>query len=456
MKKVLCILMVVTGVFAFVGITGAQTTCDDKCNNTDCCAQTGYPNECDISNVGCAKINVQGCKSCSKCTLQNVPCPQTIPGDQGTYSVTEACPFDYDDDQYPANLLKPGSTYEYCPSQEIKADGKGIEARNCKFIIDICECPDACEIRKGEKVGIQMEILTTGVFWADNFDVTGKAIDTVPFKMYPLSGGDPCKVAPFKEDKFTSVKYYEGLTKKTTASGRVGYTPVNQGQPAAGCFVGNVPSGKRVKVLQSEISGDYVLKDADVDNKLCVWMIDIPPMRLDGTAKPGDKITVVVRLLWNRDQDLLCLDCTVPDICECKREVGIVCCDTKATNEGCMFFPYVLQGLQESSGWVSGVAVSAVGLTALPADAYCELTLQDQKGVTATWTNKALGSGLVWAFVLDNIMANFGKTLEPGACSLTVKSNYPIDGYTFMNANMQFGTGTMPRGCGTRCAPNSN
>jgi hypothetical protein len=447
--------MVVTGVF--VGLAGAagardtDPTPDDKCKNLDCI----YPNECDIADLGCANA-ITGCKSCNKCTLQNIPCPQTIPGPQGSYSVTDSCPFDYDDDQYPTDLVNPGSTYEYCPNQkEIGAAGKGIAARNCKFIIDICECPDACEIRKGEKVGIQMEILTAGVFWADNFEVTGKAIDTISFKMYPLSS-DACKTSPFKEDKFSSVKYYEKLTSKTTASGRVGYTPVSQGQPAEGCFAGNVPAGKRVQVLQSEISGDYTLEDEDVKNKLCVWMIDIPPMRLDGTAKAGDKIKVRVRLLWNRDQDLLCLDCTVPDICECVVEVGIVCCNVKTSSEGCVFFPYVLQGLQESSGWVSGVAISAVGLTALPADAYCTLTLQDQKGNTVTWTNKALGNSLVWSFVLDNIMDNFGAKLEPGATSLTVKSNYPIDGYTFMNANFGFGTGAMARGCGTKCAPNSN
>lgn len=450
MKKVLCILMVVAGVFAFAGLAGAQTTDAtpaDKCNLLDCTTQTGYPNECDISNSGCA-TKTQGCLNCNKCTLQNVPCPQISTGIQGAVSITESCPFDYDD------------AYGYCTSNqgntEFDMSGNGIAARNCKFIINICECPAACEIGLNERIGIQMQILTPGVFWADNSAVDGKDISAVSFEMYPPAT-NTCTAPKNFPKKFNEVKYYQSLNTRSTGSGRVVYEPVNEGVPAAGCFAGNVPAGNRVQILQSETSGDYKIVADDLVGNKCLWVIDIPAMRLDGTAKAGDKISVRVRLLWNREEDqLLCRGCIAADICECVREVGIVCCDTKATNEGCMFFPYVLQGLQESSGWVSGVAVSAVGLTALPADAYCELTLQDQKGVTATWTNKALGSGLVWAFVLDNIMANFGKTLEPGACSLTVKSNYPIDGYTFMNANMQFGTGTMPRGCGTRCAPNSN
>jgi hypothetical protein len=38
-----------------------------------------------------------GCNTCMKCALQNVPCPSTIIGEQGSVSVTEVCPFDYDD-----------------------------------------------------------------------------------------------------------------------------------------------------------------------------------------------------------------------------------------------------------------------------------------------------------------------------------------------------------------------
>lgn len=448
MKKVLCILMAVTGVFVFVGLAGAQTTCDDKCNNTDCCAQTGYPNECDISTTGCT-TKTQGCLNCNKCSLQNVPCPEVISGvGQGADTSTESCPFDYDD------------SYGYCTSNEGNTEfdmsRNGIAARNCRFIINICECPAACEIGLNERIGIQMQILTPGVFWADNSAVDGKATDAVSFEMYPPTT-NTCNVTRTFPKKFKEVKYYESLNTRSTGSGRVVYEPVSEGVPAANCFAGNVQPGNRVQVLQSETSGDYKIVADDLVGNKCLWVIDIPAMRLDNTATRGDVIKVRVRLLWNREEDqLLCRGCIAADICECVREVGIVCCSAKSTETGCMFFPYVLQGLQESSGWVSGVAVSAVGLTALPDKPYCKLTLQDQEGNTATWTNEALNRNLVWAFVLDNIMANFDKTLAPGACSLKVESNYPIDGYTFMNANLQFGTGTMPRGCGTRCAPNSN
>jgi hypothetical protein len=313
-----------------------------------------------------------------------------------------------------------------------------------------------------------MEILTQGVFWAEDpkayntegeraiwFAAYGPNNSTVTIceslkgKEFPV---DPAK----DKHHIDNVKYYERLNTRTTPSGRVVYEPINEGTPADGCFAGNIESGNRVQVLQSEAVGDYSLTQLDVDSRLCMWVIDIPAMRLDGTSRSGDIIKVKVRLLWNREKDLLCEHCIAADICECVVEVGIVCCNVKTSSEGCVFFPYVLQGFKEINGWQSGVAISAVGLTALPADAYCTLILQDQKGNTATWTNKALGNSLVWSFPLDDIIANFDKKLEPGATSLTVKSNYPIDGYTFMNANFGFGTGAMARGCGTKCAPNSN
>jgi hypothetical protein len=182
-----------------------------------------------------------------------------------------------------------------------------------------------------------------------------------------------------------------------------------------------------------------------------LW-IDIPAMRLDGTAKAGDAIQVRTTLLWGRAVSGLCADCGPPILCECVRTVGIVCCNEQSSDSGCVFFPYVLQGLESSSGWVTGIAVSARG-TRLPADAYCELTLKDSEGTVATYKKTDMGSKLVWAFVLEREMRNFNKTQAAGAVSLEVKSNYRIDGYAFMNANMTFGAGEMGRACGTACNP---
>jgi len=362
--------------------------------------------------------------------------------------------------------------YGYCNSTEGNVEfdklGNPIPKRNCKFVINICECPAACEIKKGEKVGIQMEILTPGVFWVNN----GQDINTVSFSMYNANIQEACGDVNPINGTFKDIKYYESFNRVTNVSNHVGYQPVNERKLLAGPWplLTNVPAGvngNRVQALQSEISGDYMLQDPEVVAKRCLWVIDIPPMILDSTATRGATIQVKVRLLWNREQDdMLCKGCVAADICECVRDVGIVCCDVKANNTGCLFFPYVLQGLKDlpedqSGGWVSGVAISAVPVNAattlaLPEGAYCKLTLRDTDGNTATWQNNDLGKGLVWAFVLDTILPKFSKALKPGACSLLVETNYPIDGYTFMNANMQFGAGTLPRGCYGAIAPGSN
>ncbi|OQX01324.1 MAG: hypothetical protein BWK80_60185, partial [Desulfobacteraceae bacterium IS3] len=231
--------------------------------------------------------------------------------------------------------------------------------------------------------------------------------------------------------------------------------PLGDGSTYAGvannaqdCFLA-VPPANQVKVIESQIATDYQVTAADAGK--CMFAIDIPAMRLDATAVPGSKIQVRITLLWERVLDGLCPDCNPPIFCEMVQEVAVVCCDSADT--GCIFFPYVLQGLESTSGWVTGIAISARLATKLPADAYCKLTAKDADGNIATYKKTFTGNTLVWAFVMDREMKNFDKTLTPGAISLQVDSNYRIDGYAFMNAAMEFGAGEMPRACEASCNP---
>jgi hypothetical protein len=384
-----------------------------------------------------------GCNTCMKCALQNVPCPSTIIGEQGSVSVTEVCPFDYDD------------LYGYCPNQdEIDADGDGIAKRKCRLVFNVCDCPDSCNLIPGEKVGVQMTIQTTGVYWAeDSKAYDGNGNRTIWFQNYKILG-EACTPPndTVMAKNFGRIKYYRNVVEKVNDKGKTERTLGAEGTPAADCFAGAIPSASKVQVLESDRVYDYqITKD---DDGLCQFWIDIPAMRLDGTeAKAGDVIKVRVSLLTNRTYSGICSACDQPNICECVISVGVVCCSSKASTSGCFFFPYVLQGLQESQSWVSGVAISAL-VTKLPADAWCKLTLKDQLGNIATYTKRDLGNKLVWSFVLDDIMDLFdNKNMEPGATSLKVESNYRMDGYTFMNANFGFGTGAMPRACGEACNP---
>jgi hypothetical protein len=395
------------------------------------------------------------CLNCTKCPVKNVPCPKTTTtvGDQGSVStsITPTCPFDYDNG---VNNTITGD-YGYCTP--------AASTTNCKVILNICSCPDACNTNVGTKIGIQMEILTPGVYWAYDPKAYDSDNDyaTVWFENYAPNSTTYCG-GKTQSKNFGRIRYYLSSTQTFNPKGKYvrnakderspvgdGSTYYGQTNTAGDCFT-TIPATNQVKVIESDIATDYIVTAADAAK--CMFWIDVPAMRIDGTAKAGDAIQVRITLLWNRTVDSLCQDCSAPILCECIRTVGIVCCDEASSSSGCVFFPYVLQGLESTSGWVTGIAISA-RVDKMPADAYCELTLRDSEGTTATYKKTDMGSKLVWAFVLDREMKNFNKTLAAGAVSLEVKSNYRIDGYAFMNANMAFGAGEMARACGTACNP---
>jgi hypothetical protein len=452
-KKVVGLLTAAIVVFAFaVSVQCAETNWPEPTNAGSYPYTTRQPGASENpDNI----FQLNECQNC-KCPVKNVPCPQTttIVGEQGstTTQVSPTCPFDYDDN------------YGY-----VAASGTGMGAdRNCRVLFNVCYCPESCATDVGTKIGIQMTILTPGVYWAKDpnayDDVRGW--NTVWFDNYAHTG----LCTPTDQPKnFGQIKYYQTLEEKFNEKGKFIRIPRNEGTPAGDgstamgaadtsgdCFT-SIPAVNKVKVIESEIDTDYVITAADA--KRCNFWIDIPAMRLDGTAKQGDAIQVRITMLWNRVVTGLCEDCNPPILCECIRTVGVVCPDKPVvdTEKGCVFFPYVFQGLDAgAASWQSGIAVSALNRDVLPANAYCELTVKDQEGNIATYKNTAMGNKLVWAFVLDQIIDNFtnASKLVPGAVSLEIKSNYRMDGYSFMMADMDgsyFGAGAMARGCEGCC-----
>jgi hypothetical protein len=399
-------------------------------------------------------FQLNACENCQKCPDRNVPCPQvqTSEGVQGAVitTVTDACPFDYDGTMF-GDL-----SYGY-------ATPPG-ENQNCRVVLNACQCPESCELDPGTQIGIQMTILTPGVYWAADPNIADTGVPTVSFQNFPLNS-NYCGTDETKN--FGEIRYYQAYSatevtrEDYNTKGKIVRSFGPPATPVGGCLSGNVSGAARAKVLESYMSpngvGDYTVTADDVGR--CKFWIDIPAMRLDGTAKKGDPIQVRVTLLWNRVVDSLCSECDVAIMCECIRTVGIVCPDTQAvdTEKGCIFFPYVFQGLDAgAASWQSGIAVSALNRDVLPANAYCELTVKDQEGNIATYKNTAMGNKLVWAFVLDQIIDNFtnASKLVPGAVSLEIKSNYRMDGYSFMMADMDgsyFGAGAMARGCEGCC-----
>lgn len=434
------------------------------------------------------------CTNC-KCPLGNIPCPGITEGPQGTIQTDALYPFDFDGEAWEEVDANGFGSYGYCagfnagnnPFTAAVADNA---ERDCKFIFDVCACPDSCEIKPGTKVGVQMIIdvdgnlatVDDGVYFADpdldriRFDIFPDRVNGTQLQQnlpcqktgglpnvkamrtgnlyYDVFGNPTPYVANADPDRtvqevrsFKSIVYYRSYTESNNAKGLYEITFSQPGTPLAGPLNTSVPANNRVVALQSQLDGDYMFTNTDTEG-YCVLWIDIPALRIDPSkagALKGKTIKVRVRLLFNREPTGICTECDPPDLCECIVEVAIVCCGEKS-GEGCLFFPYVLQGI-EDSGWVSGVAISA--REDLPATPSVTLTLMDSQGNKASYTNT--NPDPIWTFMVDGLLPDLNGTLTPGAATLEVQSNYVIDGYSFVTDG-NFGAGTNPRGC-TDCCP---
>ncbi len=467
MKKVLGMLTAVISIFAFTLTVGAEEA-ENRTTEPEAIKH-----------------------ECPKCPLGEVKCPgkTAVAGVQGTMSTynNPSSPFDYDGnpaiaDGYGSYGYEAGFNYANDPE------------RNCKFLFDVCSCGKACDVKAGERIGIQMLIRTPGVYFADPsntilfdmyenwsnpvcntnadaqpthnlmqpaniyYDANGNVVSGVP-------GEGEVAVTQQKIRSFNNITYYTGFDERDytlhegTADEKLlfetTFLPANVGTPLGGEKIGTVLPPNRVIALQSDEDTDYMItqQDATEATGQCRLWIDIPAMRVDPTvAQPGAIIQVTVRLLFNREIEGICTACDPPDVCDVTIDVGMVCDgqDNVVPNaEHCMFFPMVLQN---SSGWQTGIAISA--REALPDDAQVTLELYDTKSEdAATYTKTFTGKGRVWSFVLDNILNEFDKPVEGGFASLRVISNYSMDGYQFLNAGGTFGAGSNARGCDGECCP---
>lgn len=448
MKKVLGMAVAMAAIFAFTANVGAQ----------------------DVVGSNIADITEAGCIKCTKDTIGNVPTPATTPGTAGQNAtgptIDEICPFDYDDmdpaSQFNGVDAATGNRWGYCPGTavstvemgpEYDANGDPITQRNSRFILNVCECPEACNLDVGTKIGVQMTIVTPNVYWAEDpkayGDVNGQTERTIRFNNYQWNPRTTACNAPdsdLDEKNFGIVKYYRSMGQQEVRDGQIVRTPLGEGTPLAGCSNQRVPVANQVQVIQSELATDYAVQRLDANE--CWFWIDIPAMRLDTNieSQKGDAVQVRVSLLWNRELDGICPGCEPAVICECIRTVAYIGCNEIGTDSGCLFFPYLTYGMDE---WVTGVGISAVGMDSLPEGAALEMTLRDEDGKSITATIPVASSQLVWASgQLESLVADhFAQTPKNNSVvSLQVKANYRIDGFSFiMSPTLGVGAGQLPR-----------
>ncbi len=448
---------------------------------------TGVAFSQDTTN--CANIGEGACIGCNKCTVGNIPCDVEVIDQQGeTQDVTTYLdPFDFD-----GNGWKTGGfgAYGYCKkASPVAFNYAENNLRDCKFLFDVCECPDSCEIVPGTYIGIQMIVdvdgdYTTddGVYFADPtlntiyFDIkesnsllcTRNAQDDTPTytemgegEVYYDAAGNRIAykkdAATIKEEvrNFGTIDYYKTVAlERTTKDSKelCEITLSDKRTPLAGQLASPIAEGNKARALESQIKSDYMFNEIDGSGGHCWLWIDIPAIRIDPSktdALKGKQIKVKVRILFNREIESICERCEPPNYCECELTVATICCG-ETSGSGCLFFPYLVQNIEDSTGWAAGVAITA--REALPANAYAKLTLIDSAGNTATYTNNSVSR--IWTFMMDDIISNFtGATIVPGAASLQVDTNYNVHGYSFLTDG-KFGAGTLATGCATgKCCP---
>jgi hypothetical protein len=416
--------------------------------------------------------------TCDGTPADRVECPGPDTQDKDKCTA----PFDYDGPFAGGNLF-PTDFGSYCPVDQ----GKGAAAtRNRRILMDICECPHNCNLDVGTDIGIQISILTPGVYWAkDDKGPGGKSSswdeangwNTVWFDIVGKPVNAACAENFEKRRSFGKILYYRGITTAYNSKGKIQRAttgaPIGDLTQANGDELGYIncpiPNPDYVQVIESTIETDYTITTGDTSEGECLFWIDLPAMRVNKNpqagvvATSGEDIQVRVTLLWDREYDGVCPACNPPNMCEVVRTVGIVCCEeVKDEDSGCLFFPYVFQGMNngDDQSWMSGFAISALNRgpdNPMPADAWCKLTVQDTGGRTATYTKDA-GLSYVWRFTLDQYIDDFtvleGGELPGGAVSLKIESNYLMDGYTLMMGEIggsYFSGGAMARGCDGCC-----
>ena len=325
-------------------------------------------------------VMAAGESDCTQCKGYNIP-NITCPLEQGQ----TMCAFDYDDPA-PGNCPTPTSVYQ------ISNLGRAV--------FDLCSCPTACKIIEGNILGVQIEILTPGVYFAydpninPDVNVNGAlgahdGTDTLRFSLFPKAKLESACAANNFDRYFTDLKYYNAngalVSRLSSSCGTV---------PAA-------PLDMRAKKLIVDKPGGYRVNATDVRAKDCQMWIDMPRMIFSeaefSAAKAGSEVKVrisafteapngespvdtsnnidtlnslnviddpatpAVEVLsvdneWLLFAKYLCPDCVTP--CGCDFVVAKLCCETGPYG---LLFPYFAPDTDDSYFW-NGIVVSNMSM----------------------------------------------------------------------------------------------
>lgn len=237
--------------------------------------------------------SLEPCPNCPKYQLWHIPanCDEQL--DQGEVSAALS-PFDWD------------ATYGYC-EQPLAGGGylgypgtQDIDVVNNKLIINICCCEDACEFQQGWVVGVELEILTSGVYWANDANVldfasTANGLDpeattcyqgdySLMFSRWNKGTGSSLHTQPCSQDTQRDAN--------VTNDGTFKISYYN----ASRTWVNGPSLNNYAKIIRTPTPYDgYEITATDVTNNLCDFWIDVPAMQIAANQVPASGTTVQVQ-----------------------------------------------------------------------------------------------------------------------------------------------------------------
>jgi len=247
---------------------------------------------------------VANCSPCNKCSTWHIPGNGCTTLAQGQNAVVNV--FDWD------------ATYGYCEQQTTAffnyPGTRNVALRNCRLVFDICTCPEACSLEEGWVLGVQMEILTPGVYFANDPDVPAFNGGTAPPWDNINAANSYCYSPNTYQLRFRRIAKTQSTVPCTLtdflATGRTTYdtmkvayyqntTQANAGNAITWAQGGPGATGQNLaKVIRTPTPYDgWELMEADVDGQFCNFWYDVPAMVASGTITSGQHVELKVSLL---------------------------------------------------------------------------------------------------------------------------------------------------------------
>ncbi len=305
------------------------------------------------------------------------------------------------------------------------------------FVFPVCDCPDTSKYFKtGEPVGIRMHILTKGVYWGVNETTLG----LTAYK----KRDDVCnRAGDYKSAVFEDILYF----KDTTCYPDDALCPEdhdlctwkdddrNDGDEAH-------PKLKSLSTNSGNTAAFFTIPDDW--GGYSYWTVQIPALRIDvNEVQSGENVKIKIEFIRPGQGGICQGPCLV--ICECTIEVATLCEGDASSEEGCVYFPYVVT---QSAPWTTGIALT--NLSDIPAkDMEATFTLTDKTGAVFKYKKNDFTT-VAWSNILDNMLGQFNGTPAPGQGWLLVETNFLVDGYSFMTDG-NFGGATLARPCDDDC-----